>query len=461
MTEIVKQQLDFFQSFGDDNILELILHLTGKSFSHLECASSELLMRLRPLTKKFYRTLCLPYLWFLGDNPTWNGQQWLLHYLHISSNTSHSHLLVLGGSTNRQPGGGHNHDDDDDEEEQLQWLNSCENIPYSNGDAVYNAQHDLCTTPTMNLPRDACAVTRCPHTHTLWVSGGWNGEESHRSIEYLTSNQGQNSWSMSNHSLIEQRCFHASVFDNKYGLLVLGGSNHLFQGAVVSNTIEMPMRHQMFPFSMLHKRTGHIGSLNPLTRQLIVCGGYGGGAIYHDTVEMIDLSHPQGFVALPTMTTKKTGAGGGFGPDGCMYVCGGSTNGTDGLDVLECLDVREQKWQTKASMHIKRGYTNAAFGIDGSLYCGGGSVLQPRIVMDATGNPVVIGNEQVTYSSIERYDVRMNEWEMMASEKELSVERADHCLISRLLVGGSVTSGLRSRENPVVDVWQSRAKTEL
>ena len=55
----------------------------------------------------------------------------------------------------------------------------------------------------------------------------------------------------------------------------------------------------------------------------------------------------------------------------------------------------------------------------------------------------------------------MNEWEMMASETELSVERADHCLISRLLVGGSVTSGLRSRENPVVDVWQSRAKTEL
>ena len=53
----------------------------------------------------------------------------------------------------------------------------------------------------------------------------------------------------------------------------------------------------------------------------------------------------------------------------------------------------------------------------------------------------------------------MNEWEMMASEKELNVERADH--LSRLLVGGSVTSGLRSRENPVVDVWQSRAKTEL
>ena len=63
------------------------------------------------------------------------------------------------------------------------------------------------------------------------------------------------------------------------------------------------------------------------------------GSIYHDTVEMIDLSHPQGFVELPTMTTKKTGAGGGFGPDGCMYVCGGSTNGTDGLDVLECLDI--------------------------------------------------------------------------------------------------------------------------
>ena len=54
-------------------------------------------------------------------------------------------------------------------------------------------------------------------------------------------------------------------------------------------------------------------------------------------------------------------------------------------------------------MHIKRGYTNAAFGIDSSLYCGGGNVLQPRAVMDAMGNPVVIGNEQVTYSSIERY----------------------------------------------------------
>ena len=450
---------DFLHQFSNDNLIELVGHLSGTEFGRLECCSKDLMERLRPKTLWFYRSLCLKSSsWFLVGNQVgdqsqfqFTSTQWLAHYLHMvrSTSTTHSSVLAVGGSTNRNPG----HHNPDDGEDSCQWLNTCEHI----------APVPQRTGPSMHECRDACAVTRDPTTHTLWISGGWNGQSCHRSLEYLSSQDSATHWSLSQETLLEPRCFHAAVFDREHGHLVLGGSNHLFQGAVVSRTVEQPSAHMMFPASMLYRRTGHLGSLHPDTRQLIVCGGYGGNVegseMYHETVEMLDMNRPEekGFVKLPNMTTKKTGFGGGFGPDGCLYVVGGSTNGSDGLSVVEKLDLREKKWTRMANLKVGRGYTGAAWGLDGALYCCGGSILAPQPFED-NGQQFIVEQQQ-TFSSVERYDYRMNKWEIL--QEKLSVERADHCMITRLFISDASRLALARRMNPVEDVWQSRRMRTL
>ena len=274
---------------------------------------------------------------------------------------------------------------------------------------------------------------------------------------------------MQRNTLVEPRCFHAAVFDSEHGHLILGGSSHLFQGATVSHTVEQqpssthPAMSPRVVATMLHKRAGHVGSLNSLTRQLVVCGGYGGGSVYHDTVEVMDLNDASGmnsgFQQLPPMGTRKTGAGGGFGPDGCMYVCGGSTNGSDGLTVVERLDLRTKQWETLAPLNCGRGYCSGAWNAEGRLYVAGGSVLQPRnVTLGGTTHTVV---SQKTWDTIEMYDARKNDgWHVVVDHK-LQVERADLCVVARLMTSSVGLTSVMKRENPVVDWWQSRRMRTL
>ena len=79
----------------------------------------------------------------------------------------------------------------------------------------------------------------------------------------------------------------------------------------------------------------------------------------------------------------------------CIYVVGGN-DGTSRLDSVECLDVREGKWHTVASMHSARdGVSIAAVG----------------------WNLMVVGgiNGPSYLKTTELYDPRMNTWVLSAS----------------------------------------------
>ena len=446
---------DFFKRFGDDNIIELVNNLTATSFTNLECCSTELQSRLRPLTTYLLKLRLQQYLWLTGDN--WNTTQWINHYIHLRLQRHPPCMFVVGGSSNRN-----NHDSE-------QWLKSCEYIDCSTTHTGETKEDGGTHLPPneLSVARDACAITRHPETHTLYVSGGWDGETCHSSIESLTSTSRE--WVVSaQQTLIEPRCFHAAVYDREHGHLLMGGSSNLFQGAVVSRTMEqhLPTTSSGSASSprlitdMLHKRAGHLASLNPLTRDIVVCGGYGGETVYHDTVEVLCLNNgmDSAFQALPTMSTKKTGAGGGFGPGGCMWVCGGSTNGSDGLTRVERLDLRMKKWETMAPLTQGRGYCSAAWSADGRLYCAGGSVLRENQMLH--NGTLHTFNVQETWDTIEVFDPRKGgEWVVLG--RNLMVERADLCLTSRLTTSRVAVDAILRRENPVVDVWQSRRMRTL
>ena len=234
----------------------------------------------------------------------------------------------------------------------------------------------------------------------------------------------------------------------------------MFQGAIVSNTVERPAHHQLFPCKMIHTRAGHIASINPLTRAVVVCGGYGGGDVYHNSVEMLDLNSSEGsrgFVELPSMRHKRTGSCGGFGPDGCMYVCGGSTNGSDALVHVERLDLRTREWEELPPLGLGRGYTSGCWSADECLYVCGGSELRD-VLVEVNGQQFQV-TKQFTSETIERYDPRMNMWETLP--QKMSVERADHCVVARLMMTERARASLERKENPVVDVWQSRGMRTL
>jgi len=433
---------------SDDNLHELIRHFGGVQFALLLCCSKELQQRLKSFSRSFFRSHCQSYFWFLGDRPEWTEQQWIRNYLHLQHQVAPS-VLAIGGSSNRNLPG------------EDQWLNSAENLLEE--DVMVESL--INNVPSLTVARDATACCR-DSNHTLWISGGWNGSSCHQSIECLTSVA--TDWVQSEQTLFEPRCFHAALFDQELGHLVLGGSDHLFQGAKVSNTVELPAQHQLFPCQMIHSRTGHIASINPLTRIVVVCGGYGGGNIYHHSVEMIDLnsagsgSGDRGFVTLPNMRFQRTGSCGGFGPDGSMYVCGGSTDGSDALSSVERLDIRTRTWEELPSMAEGRGYTGGCWGADGCLYVCGGSELRDVVQQGLPGMPSGVEHrfwQQVTSDTIERYDPRMNKWETLS--QKLSLERADHCVVARLMMTEKARASLERIENPVVDVWQSRGMRTL
>ena len=72
------------------------------------------------------------------------------------------------------------------------------------------------------------------------------------------------------------------------------------------------------------------------------------------------------------MRAPRTGAGLGGGPDGCVYVAGGSPDGSDALNSAERLDLRRRAWERLPDMSDRRGYVAAAFDARGDFYVHGG-----------------------------------------------------------------------------------------
>ena len=122
---------------------------------------------------------------------------------------------------------------------------------------------------------------------------------------------------------------------------------------------------------------------------------------YHNTIERLPLSGAGGGLCAQwnevtaTMCSPRTGPGASFGPDGALYVVGGSADGSAMLGSLERYDYRSGAWDTSfPPMPTARGYLTAAFGLDGCLYASGGCTI----------------NYGHASSNVERFDIRAGRW---------------------------------------------------
>jgi len=100
---------------------------------------------------------------------------------------------------------------------------------------------------------------------------------------------------------------------------------------------------------------------------------------------------------LPKMSVARSGAGACFGPDGALYVTGGSSDGCVALDSVERIDPREGNWQQLAPLPSARGYMSTGFSLNGVMHAAGG--------FDDSG----------CTDAFEAYDPRADGWRVMES----------------------------------------------
>jgi hypothetical protein len=224
-------------------------------------------------------------------------------------------------------------------------------------------------------------------------------------------------------------CSGSADVDSRRQLWFTGGASSIYRGASVEKTIQvLPLGNVRGPWAadrwatvgaLQLPRCGHVLAHDGRTSLLYSVGGYGGGrdvAVfdvenphsggYHDTVETFDVETGKATLLGQRMASARTGVGAGFGPCGCLYVVGGSSDGSNGsmLGSCERYDPRSGLWQPLPPMPTARGYLAATFGLDGVLYVAGGA-------------------RQGTYfrcgtTVFEAFDPRKGEWESLPAMPE-------------------------------------------
>ena len=152
----------------------------------------------------------------------------------------------------------------------------------------------------------------------------------------------------------EPRCFAAATFDASGRLWVAGGGDAMSRGAdCLTSIIRLDVDSGGSSASsgsaagwdrvgdMLQPRCGLALAADGRTSTLYCCGGYSGGTCYQQTVETFDMSGERDGQMLPPMACSRSGCGAGVGPDGALYVVGGSDDGSAMLASCERFDPRE------------------------------------------------------------------------------------------------------------------------
>ena len=142
---------------------------------------------------------------------------------------------------------------------------------------------------------------------------------------------------------------------------------------------------------MLQRRCGH-SLVTTFDDQVLAMGGYGGGTIYHNSVEILDAE--RGWHLLQPMRSKRSGFAAAVGMGGRVLVAGGSEDGETPLRTVEALDPREGSWSKLASMNQRRGYSSGTMGPKGRFLVSGG-MRNSTFSVDNT---------------MEIYDQRMDQW---------------------------------------------------
>lgn len=217
--------------------------------------------------------------------------------------------------------------------------------------------------------------------------------------------------------LPEPRCFAAATFDAAGHLWVVGGGDGMTRGAsclrsvvTIDPNAERPVWRPFGGGQLLRKRCGLALAADARQHTLYLCGGYSGGITYQDTVEVLDMSGVAPAHLLPPMRHARSGCGAGVGPDGALYVVGGSNNGSQMLPSCERYDPREGKWHSLAELPTPRGYLGAAFGPDGCLYAAGGCD-------SGWASPV---------AAFETLDVRAGQWRVLPPMQHA---RSNHAIV--------------------------------
>ena len=162
---------------------------------------------------------------------------------------------------------------------------------------------------------------------------------------------------------------------------------------------------------MLEARCGLALAADGRSSSLYCCGGYSGGLSYQETVETFDMTGARRSLMLPPMATPRSGCGAGVGPDGALYVVGGSDNGSSMLASAERYDPREGLWHALPDLPTPRGYLAAAFAPDGCFYVAGG-----------VGGPE---HNSEPVNALEAFDTRAGEWRTMPP---MPYARTNHAL---------------------------------
>ena len=218
----------------------------------------------------------------------------------------------------------------------------------------------------------------------LFLLGGL--DETDQPVSLVTDHRRCNAMPALPHAL----CFGAADFDASGRLWFSGGGDSPYRGARVESTVLVLDDLQWRVAGHLHvPRCGHALAYDGRTSIVYSAGGYGGGRPdgvhsyrssadggYHDTVETFDMHTGQASLIARHMTGgARTGPGAAIGPDGCLYVVGGSANGDEHhmLSSCERYDPRRGVWEPLPPLPTARGYLAATFGMDGVLYAAGGA----------------------------------------------------------------------------------------
>jgi hypothetical protein len=199
----------------------------------------------------------------------------------------------------------------------------------------------------------------------LVVAGGWDGALALSTCELFVPSPTRapdgpvegGAWTAMS-SLRRPRCFCGASFDIEGTLFVIGGGDSLWQGSEVFTSTEMfrgaagmvrlatsaaaPYAaidmdedesaieaHGWEDGPALNQQRCGLGAATTPDGRVWAVGGYGGGLLYHRTIEALE---PVGWRLHAPMREPRTGAGVAVGPGGVLYVVGGSPDGSDRCD---------------------------------------------------------------------------------------------------------------------------------
>ena len=114
------------------------------------------------------------------------------------------------------------------------------------------------------------------------------------------------------------------------------------------------------------------------------------------------------------MRVARTGPAVGMGFDGCVYVAGGSPNGSSSHRTAERYDPRSGTWDALPRMSIGRGYCSGTMGSSGDFYVAGG---------------ITSGPSAMEIQAIEAFDIAAGKWRTVRASTSMNQPRADHACV--------------------------------